>query len=179
MVASNFQPLLEAAASRLNTWGKRCISLEGRLILVKSTFFSLPLFLSTLSLVPLSILKEFDKMCRGFLWSKNNGKAGLHYVSWDLLCRPKIEGGRGLFSAILMVGSLRAKFAWNFFTKPNSLLNHILKAKYGGDVWSGTVKQSVLRLGRLLLWVLFFFKKLLDGRFPTEILSTGCMTLGF
>ncbi|KAI0516092.1 hypothetical protein KFK09_008764 [Dendrobium nobile] len=63
MIASDFQVLLEAATNRLNTWGKKCISLE----------------------VPLSILKEIDKMCRGFLWSKNNGNAGLHYASWDLL----------------------------------------------------------------------------------------------
>ncbi|KAI0510890.1 hypothetical protein KFK09_011500 [Dendrobium nobile] len=140
LVALDFKVLLEAATNRLNTWGKKCISLEGKLVLVKSAFLSLPQFLSTLLLVPLIILKEFDKMCRGFLWSKSNGNAWLHYASWDLLCKTKIEGGRGLFSAVSKIGPLRAKFAWNFYMKPHSLLNQILRAKYGEDLWSESVK---------------------------------------
>ncbi|PKU82102.1 Putative ribonuclease H protein [Dendrobium catenatum] len=108
LIASDFQVLLEAATNRLNTWGKKCISLDGKLVLLKSSFLSLPQFVYPLSLVPVSILKEFDKMCRGFLWSKNNGNAGIHYDSWKLLCKPRIEGGRVLFSAVTRVGPLRS-----------------------------------------------------------------------
>ncbi|KAI0530840.1 hypothetical protein KFK09_000388 [Dendrobium nobile] len=72
----------------------------------------------------------------------------------------KIEGGRGLFSAVLMVGPLRAKFAWNFFTKPNSVLNLILKAKYGGDVWSDIVKQCCSPTWKIITMGAFFLKKI-------------------
>ncbi|KAI0519701.1 hypothetical protein KFK09_007159 [Dendrobium nobile] len=126
-VRSDFHNLMEVAPNKLNTWGKNCISLEGKLVLVKYAFLSLPMFLSSISLVPLSILKEFDKMCRSFIWNKSNGRIGLHYVSWDLLCKAKNEGGRGLFSAVSKVGPLQAKFAWEFLKKPNSLLNQIIK----------------------------------------------------
>ncbi|XP_028555660.1 uncharacterized protein LOC114580917 [Dendrobium catenatum] len=160
MVASDFQILLEAAANKLNTWEKKCISLEGKLVLVKSAFMSLPLFLSTLSLVPLSILKEFDKMCRGFTWSKNNGNARLYYASWDLLCKSKSEGGRGLFSAVSKIGPLRAKFAWNFFMKPHSLLNQILRVKYGEDVWSGFVKGGTLPTWKIITMGAKFLKNI-------------------
>ncbi|PKU82614.1 Putative ribonuclease H protein [Dendrobium catenatum] len=98
-------------------------------------------------------------MCRGFIWSKNNDKAGIHYASWELLCRPKIEGGRGMFSASLRVGPLCAKFAWNFLTKLNSLLNLILKAKYGDDVWSGTVKQCCSPTWKIITMGAVFLKK--------------------
>ncbi|XP_020688651.1 uncharacterized protein LOC110104049, partial [Dendrobium catenatum] len=136
------QNLLEAAAGRLNTWGSKNISLEGRIVLVKSAFLSLPLFMSSLTLVPLRILKDFDKMCRSFLWSKADGNVRIHYVSWELLCKPKCEGGRGLFSAVSKVGPLRTKFAWRFFSNPNSVLNHILKAKYEADIWSSSVRTG-------------------------------------
>ncbi|KAI0488417.1 hypothetical protein KFK09_028248 [Dendrobium nobile] len=128
-VVSDFQNLMEVASNKLNTWGKNCISLEGKLVLVKSTFLSLPMFLSSISPVPISILKEFDKVCRSFLWNKTNGRTGLHYVSWELLCKSKNEGERGLFSAISRIGPLQAKFAWECLMKPNSLLNQIIKGK--------------------------------------------------
>ncbi|XP_020677236.1 uncharacterized protein LOC110095870 [Dendrobium catenatum] len=166
MKASDFQVLLEAAASKLNTWGKKNISLEGKLVLTKSAFLSLPMFLSTMSLVPLSILKEFDKMCRGFLWSKNYGKTGLHYASWDLLCRPKNEGGRGLFLAVMKVGPLCAKFAWNFYSKPNTLLNLILRAKYGGDFWSGTVKKGCSSTWKIITMGAIFLKNIVRWEYP-------------
>ncbi|KAI0496467.1 hypothetical protein KFK09_022784 [Dendrobium nobile] len=126
-VRSDFHNLMEVASNKLNTRGKNCISLEGKLVLVKYAFLSLPIFLSSISLVLISILKEFDKMCRSFIWNKSNGRIGLHYVSWDLLCKAKNEGGRGLFSAVSKVGPLQAKFAWEFLKKPNSLLNQIIK----------------------------------------------------
>ncbi|XP_020704050.1 uncharacterized protein LOC110115218 [Dendrobium catenatum] len=80
------------------------------------------------------ILNEFDKMCRSFLWKKNNGNTGIHYTSWKTLCKTKEEGGRGLFSAVSRIDPLRAKLAWNFCTKPSTMLNQILRAKYGDDV---------------------------------------------
>ncbi|XP_028554226.1 uncharacterized protein LOC114580531 [Dendrobium catenatum] len=135
MVSSDYNKLMEVALNKLNIRGKNFISLEGKMVLLKSAFLSLPIFLSTLSLVPLGILKEFDKMCRDFLWNKKNGNLGLHSASWKELCKPKQKGGRGLFSAVEKVGHLRAKFAWKFYMKPESLLICILKAKYGDDLW--------------------------------------------
>ncbi|XP_020704541.1 uncharacterized protein LOC110115611 [Dendrobium catenatum] len=111
---TDFQNLLEVAAGRLNTWGSKNISLEDRIVL----------------------------MCRSFPWSKGDGNAGIHYVSWELLCKPKCEGGRGLFSAISKVGPLRTKFAWKFFSNPNSVLNQILRAKYGVDIWSSSSRTG-------------------------------------
>ncbi|KAI0496442.1 hypothetical protein KFK09_022759 [Dendrobium nobile] len=74
--------------------------------------------------------------------SKGDGSAGIHYISWGMLCKPKCEGGRGLFSAISKVGPLRGKFAWNFLSNPNSVLSQILRAKYGEDIWSSSIKNG-------------------------------------
>jgi len=93
---SNFQHLMDKSLKRLNAWGNRFISLAGRTILVKSIFLTLPLILSTQSLIPLSVLKEFDKLCRNYIWDKHDGNHGLHFVAWDILCKSKKLGGCGL-----------------------------------------------------------------------------------
>ncbi|XP_028555252.1 uncharacterized protein LOC110110727 [Dendrobium catenatum] len=152
-IASDFQNLMDVATNKLNTWGN-FISLEGKLVLVKTAFLCLPMFLSSISLVPLSIPKEFDKMCRSYLWNKSNGRTGLHYVSWELSCKSKKEGGRGLFSAVSRIGPLQAKFAWEFLMKPNSLLNQIIKGNvfiHDGD-WNLSLLQD--HFGRQLLDVI-------------------------
>ncbi|PKU62983.1 putative mitochondrial protein [Dendrobium catenatum] len=59
----------------------------------------------------------------------------MHYVTWNILCKPKNKGGYGLQSLVEKLGPLRSKFALNFIKKPNSLLNRVLKAKYGKELW--------------------------------------------
>ncbi|KAL0903270.1 hypothetical protein M5K25_027637 [Dendrobium thyrsiflorum] len=126
---ADFQILLEKAFKKLNVWGNIFISMAGRITLIKSVFLSIPLFVSSHSLVPLGILKEFDKACRNYIWNKHDGSHGLHFVSWEILCKPKVYGGFGLFSAVSRVGPLRARFSWNLLENPNSLLNKNLVAK--------------------------------------------------
>ncbi|KAL0916229.1 hypothetical protein M5K25_013722 [Dendrobium thyrsiflorum] len=64
LVLSDLYNLLKAY-SRLNVWGNRFISLSGKLILLKSTFCSLPTFLSTHSLVPMGVLNDLDRIFYG------------------------------------------------------------------------------------------------------------------
>ncbi|KAL0918933.1 hypothetical protein M5K25_010982 [Dendrobium thyrsiflorum] len=142
LVAADFQSMLERALNKLNTWSNKFILLEGRLVLVKSVLLSIPIFLATHSLVPMGVLYEIDKMCRDFIWHKKDGKFALHYVAWIVLCKSKNHGGHGLHSIVSKVGSIRAKFSWNFIVNPKSLLNRSLKAKYGSDIWNAEIKRG-------------------------------------
>lgn len=95
----------------------------------------MPLFLITHSTIPLSILREFEKICRKFIWNNEDGSFGLHYVAWEELCKPKDRGGWGLQSAMSSLEPLRAKHAWNLVVNQDSMLNRNLLAKYGEDWW--------------------------------------------
>ncbi|XP_020671696.2 uncharacterized protein LOC110091790 [Dendrobium catenatum] len=140
---ANFQFLLDKSLKILNSWGNRYISLAGKLVLANSIFCNLPLFLISHSLIPLSVLREFEKNCRNFIWNNQEGKHGLHYLAWEDLCKPRTAGGWGLHSAISSVETLRAKFSWNLVVNPNSLLNRNLLVKYGEDWW----KKDVIKGG--------------------------------
>ncbi|KAI0513560.1 hypothetical protein KFK09_009585 [Dendrobium nobile] len=87
LVASYFQNLVEKALNKLNVLGNRFISLEGRIVLVKSAFLSLCILLLMHLLVPMGILNDFDRLCRFFIWHKQDGNQGLHYVAWEVLSK--------------------------------------------------------------------------------------------
>ncbi|KAI0524570.1 hypothetical protein KFK09_003947 [Dendrobium nobile] len=110
-IGSNFLSLLGKAVSKLDVWGNKFFSLAGRILLVKSVILSIPLFYITTSLIPLSILRRFEKICREFLWNKKNWSHGMHFIPWEEMCKSVQNGGRGIHSVINMVGPLRAKFA--------------------------------------------------------------------
>ncbi|KAL0926248.1 hypothetical protein M5K25_002462 [Dendrobium thyrsiflorum] len=95
--------------------------------------------------------KSVKRRKKDFVWHKQDGTKGLHYVAWEVLCKPRTMGGRGLQLASIKVGLLRAKFAWNFINKPESLLNRTLASKYGKDIWNSETKRNVSSTWKILL----------------------------
>ncbi|XP_028553622.1 uncharacterized protein LOC110107295 [Dendrobium catenatum] len=138
--ASDYQDVLEKAYDKLNGWGNLALTLAGKLQLIKTSLLSIPVFISTHSLVPMGVLRDLEKLCRNFLWTKQDKSSGIHYVEWKQLCRQIKFGGQGAVSAPDRVGSWRAKFAWNLFSIPDSLLNRILIAKYGKNFCFSEIK---------------------------------------
>ncbi|XP_028555486.1 uncharacterized protein LOC110110911 [Dendrobium catenatum] len=135
LVIADFSVILEKAAAKLDIWGNKLISMPGRVVLIKTVFQALHVFYSSLSMVPLSILKKVDRLSRDFLWSKNGGSNGIHYIAWNDVCIPENQGELGILAATDSVEPLKAKLAWNFLKKPHSLLNKSLSIKYGRKVW--------------------------------------------
>ncbi|KAL0906183.1 hypothetical protein M5K25_024657 [Dendrobium thyrsiflorum] len=85
------------------------------------------------SLIPLNVLKMIDRLCRDFLWNKKDGIRGLHFVSWQELCKSEEMGGHGIQSALSSIGPMRAKFAWNFHICPNLILQKSLYAYWNEE----------------------------------------------
>ncbi|XP_020681302.2 uncharacterized protein LOC110098732 [Dendrobium catenatum] len=133
---AGFQCLLDKSCKKINAWGNRFVSFAGRMVLVKYVFLSLPIFTMTHSLIPMSTLLEFYKICRDFIWNKCDGKRGLHYLAWDHVCKPKEYGGWGVQSAVERRDAMRAKFSWKLIHNPDSLLSRQLNAKYGESWWN-------------------------------------------
>ncbi|KAL0925589.1 hypothetical protein M5K25_003944 [Dendrobium thyrsiflorum] len=131
LVAADFHFLTEKALRLFGVWGSKLISLAGKFTLIRMVLLSLPTFYCTFSLVPKGILNELDKLSRSFIWNKQDGKLGFHFVSWNNLCKQVRVGGRGLRSCPSVVGPLRAKLAWKITQDKDSLLFKIFGAKYG------------------------------------------------
>lgn len=80
--------------------------------------------MSTICL-PKSILDQFDKVSRDFLWGSK-----LHAVSWDKVTSPISEGGLGIRNAQDMNKALIAKLGWRLLNDTESLWSTLLRKKY-------------------------------------------------
>ncbi|XP_020703005.1 uncharacterized protein LOC110114460 [Dendrobium catenatum] len=148
---ADFQDLLSNVMDRLNAWGKKTLSLGGKITLISSSLLSMPNFLVTHSLLPKKLLYEVEKLCRNFLWHKPGGEHSMHYVAWEDLCKPRSMGGMRLQSPLMRVGSSRSKLAWDFFQKTESLCYKTIKHKYGDDLMIGSQKKVTSNTFKILL----------------------------
>ncbi|KAI0526865.1 hypothetical protein KFK09_002457 [Dendrobium nobile] len=154
---ADYQFLIDKTMSMLGVWGGKLISLAGRITLVKSVLLSYPSFHSTNSLVPKQVLYKIDKLCKDFIWNKCDGNVGLHYVSWDLMCKPRKWGGLGISSCSKKAEPLRAKLAWRYIQEKESLMHKFLFPKYGrilegeSDTRSGSISWKLICNGSKFL----------------------------
>ncbi|XP_020692129.1 uncharacterized protein LOC110106540 [Dendrobium catenatum] len=142
LVCTDLHGLLDKSLEKINIWGNKFLSLQGRITLIKSVISAFPIFQLTHALVPKSILADIDKLCWTFIWHIQDGKEGIHYVNWEVLCKPIEFGGRGIHSCSKYVGPKRAKLTWNYLNDKDCLLRKILSLKYGLTTSNSVKKKS-------------------------------------
>jgi len=81
---------------KLSTWKAKHLSYGGRLILLNSVLSSLPIFMMSFFEIPKCVLKRLDFYRSTFFWQGNSDKKKYHLAKWDILCRPKDQGGLGI-----------------------------------------------------------------------------------
>ena len=81
---------------KLSTWKAKHLSYGGRLVLLNSVLSSLPMFMMSFFEIPKGILKRLDFYRSRFFWLGNNDKRKYRLAKWDIICRPKDQGGLGI-----------------------------------------------------------------------------------
>ena len=81
----NFRDLLAKIQGRLGSWLTDTLSIAGRAVLIQTVLQAMPLYLITMTRVPVAILEETEVICRKFLWAHSSSKQGIHLVSWEVL----------------------------------------------------------------------------------------------
>ena len=82
-------PVVERFRKKLAGWKSSLLSRGGRLTLLKSSLWSLPIYCMSLFTIPVSIARCLEKIMGDFLWPDNGSKKGLHWVNWGKVCRLK------------------------------------------------------------------------------------------
>ncbi|XP_071694814.1 uncharacterized protein [Rutidosis leptorrhynchoides] len=72
-------------------------------------------------ILPNAIIKEIEKLLRGFLWCQGELKRGKAKVKWDDVCLPKEEGGLSIKRLKLWNVALMAFHLWRLLTLKKSL----------------------------------------------------------
>jgi hypothetical protein len=81
---------------KLASWIGKILSYKDRLILINSVLTSLPMFLLSFFEIPIGVRKRLDFFCSCFFWQSDQNKKKYRLSKWNMVCRPKDQGGLGI-----------------------------------------------------------------------------------
>lgn len=81
--------LAEKNTQRIRVTYSKLISYASRLQIINAILFYIHNFWGTVFIIPQSILKEVDMICKEYLWSSSEEKKKLPLVAWENICYPK------------------------------------------------------------------------------------------
>ncbi|XP_062075630.1 uncharacterized protein LOC133779723 [Humulus lupulus] len=136
--------ILQKIRLRLNSWSSRHLSYAGRVQLIHSVLFGLRNFWMGIFVLPQSVVKEIEKLCRSFLWGSAGLRSKPHLASWKKVCLPKAYGGLGFRDGALWNRAILAKYIWALSEQPEILWVKWVNSIYlkGISFWSYTVKSD-------------------------------------
>nr|AAO34487.1 putative reverse transcriptase [Oryza sativa Japonica Group]ABF97663.1 retrotransposon protein, putative, LINE subclass [Oryza sativa Japonica Group] len=135
--SGKFQSLKEKFEKRLSDWCEKNLSMGRKEVLIKSVLQALPMYMMSVSKIPVSLCEEYMQLIRKFWWGEDRHKRKVHWISWHQLVKPKSQGGISFRYLKLFNQALLARQAWRLIQYPDSLCAKVLKAKYypNGIIW--------------------------------------------
>ena len=125
-----WEPVVNKVRARLSTWKGRCLSMAGRICLIKSVFTSIPLFYLSFFKAPISFCNTITSIQRSFLWAWGRDNKSIPWVSWGKICKPFEEGGLGIKDIRKFNYALMAKWKWRLMSDEKGKWKDILESKY-------------------------------------------------
>jgi hypothetical protein len=125
----------------------------GKGVLIMSVVQAIPTFSMSRFKLPRGLCLHINSLIRSFWWGSKKGKRRTHWVSWEVMCSPKADGGLGFRDIELFNIALLARQAWRVLQNPDTLSARVLKSitsrpqtfsvqrwdptlhRYGGHYW--------------------------------------------
>jgi hypothetical protein len=154
MNRGKFDSLQAELSKRIMQWND--LSKGGKEIMIKAVAQALPTYIMGVFKLPMSVCDDLSKLIRNFWWGAERGKRKTHWVSWDILCRPKRHGGLVFRDMRLFNQALLARQAWRLVSIPNRLCARVLRSKYypqGNIIYTENILwQSFPNVERHCVW---------------------------
>ncbi|KAG6656768.1 hypothetical protein CIPAW_04G044700 [Carya illinoinensis] len=111
---SMWEGIIEKFEGKLPEWKRIYLSKEGRITLIKSTFFNLPTYFLSLFPVPAGVANRLEKICWDFLWGGLEDTRKFHLIKWNTVCTPLSCGGLGIRNLRTFNKALLGKWLWRY-----------------------------------------------------------------
>ena len=165
-----FDPLAQKMLKRLDPWKGKYLTSGGRQILTNSCLSSIPMYCMGFYWLQDGVHKKLDNIRANFIWQGTEGKFRYHMAKWEMVSRPKDQGGLGIINTRIMNDCLLVKWIWKIMQQPDELWFKILRAKYMEDCsfFSSNIKgtsqfwHGLHKVKHLFKWGAIF--KVRDGR---------------
>jgi hypothetical protein len=114
---ADLMPIVSRLDKRLSCISS-LMSYTGRLTLLNSVINSLPMYAMCSLKIPITIFIHFEKSGRQFLWADKEDKIhGKCLASWEMICRPKGQGGLGVLDLRIQNKALLIKNLHKFYNQ--------------------------------------------------------------
>jgi len=124
--------MVERVQGKLSRWKGKCLSLVGRVCLIKSVPSSILLFFMSLFRLPSVVADKLIRIQRNFLWGWGSEGRKIVWASWNKVCESRDDGGLGIIDLRVFNLALLGKWIWRLGTDKGGLWKEILVSKYGG-----------------------------------------------
>lgn len=135
----NCEVLLQQIKSRLSSWSAKALSFAGRLLLIKTVITGITTFWCSTFILPQACVKRINSLCGVFLWQGDIDKHHNARVSWEVVTKPKREGGLGIKNLATWNKACCLKLIWLLFFQ-------------SGSVWVAWFIEEVLHGSLNNLW---------------------------
>ena len=115
---------------KLQGWKGKMLSRAGKEILIKAVAQSIPTYTMTVFQLPVKLCEELQALCARFWWGQVGNERKIHWLSWEKLTRPKMDGGMGFKDLRQFNLAMLAKQGWRLIQDQESLLSRCFKACY-------------------------------------------------
>ena len=105
--------LVQKISSRILSWTSKFLSYAGRIQLIKFVLAGIQNYWAGMFILPKGVLTQVERLMRRFLWSGGIDKSHSTKVSWEIVCKPKEEGGLGFKNLDQLNKVLNLKHIWN------------------------------------------------------------------
>ena len=106
---NEFQFVVERIQAKLVGWKSKCLSLTGRLVLIKAAVSSILEYDMQCYKLSAKVCEDVNKLTRDFLWGPTAEKKKLHLVGWNKVTNLIDMGGLGIFEMKAKNSTILAK----------------------------------------------------------------------
>jgi hypothetical protein len=130
MRKGKFKSLKERFQKRLSDWVEKYLSSGGKEVLIKAILQALPAYAMSVFQFHAGLVEELNQMIRDFHWGDEHERRRMHWLPWDKLTQPKLNGGMGFRDFRVYNQALLVRHSWRLLQFPDSPCAWLLKAKY-------------------------------------------------
>lgn len=164
---SEWNPVENIFEGKLVCWQGKLFSYGDRLVLINSILSSMPMFILSFLEIPKGVRKILDLFRSRFFWQSDEHKKTYRLTQWNIICRPKDQGGLGIEVIELKNKCLLSKWLHKLLTE-EGVWQELLHNNY---LTNKTLAQVKAKLTYSPLW-----KGLMGGK--DEFFARGTFKIG-
>lgn len=101
--------------------------------MIQSILDVIPTYFLSIFRIPKNVAMLMERMMREFLWERLGNDEAEHLVAWNLVTRPKENGGLGIGNICVRNKALAHKWLWRFPLEREALWARVIYSRYGLD----------------------------------------------